>query len=173
MDDRKPRSPTDPERVVTVFDTDMPYAVAVEMRRDDAGYYVTSVSVRRHPEADGWHGERTTVSPRDVQRLPLAKFVRTALAVANSGTSAQRGAAVRKNLAPHARPKRGKSASFYRKIGELHREYAKRGLSPAKEIARRMGVPENATYQWFHRARELGFLEPPLRLTRSKGSNDG
>jgi hypothetical protein len=74
---------SDPELVVTAFEKGIPYAVAVELRRDDDGVpFVTGVAARRHLWADGWKGERTHVSPREVQRLPLAKIIRAALAAA-------------------------------------------------------------------------------------------
>jgi hypothetical protein len=72
----------DPELVVTFFGEDIPYAVFVELRKDEEGPFVTGVCVRRHIWADGWKGERTYVSPRDIQRLPLARMVRAALAAA-------------------------------------------------------------------------------------------
>lgn len=78
---------TDPELVVTVVDQqrerDEILAVAVELRYDEDGPYVTGIAVRRHHSA-GYMGERTHVAPREVQRLPLAKMVSAALAFAST-----------------------------------------------------------------------------------------
>jgi hypothetical protein len=74
---------TSPQLVVTMFSPEItPYAVAVELRRDEDGSaYVIGVAVRRHAY-NGWDGERTDVSPREIQRLPLSRIVRAALAAA-------------------------------------------------------------------------------------------
>ena len=198
---------SDPELVITAFATAMPYAVAVELRRDEEGvWFASGVAVRRHMWADGWRGERANVSPREMQRLPIATIVRAALAAAATSTppepaerepqpvpghpgwtsepllapgevvydpgdaaawseSAPEWANVAraKLRVPRGRPQRGRSAGFYKKIGDLHREIAKAGGSPAKEIARRMGESENTIHQWIHRARALDYLEPSAR----------
>jgi hypothetical protein len=75
----------DPELIVTVIPQEYGerYAVAVELRRDDDGPYVIGVTVRRTLLA-GYTGGRTHVSPRDVQRLPLAAIIRAALAFAST-----------------------------------------------------------------------------------------
>ncbi len=72
---------SDPDLIVTAFPEHADYAVAVELRMDEGGPFVTGIAVRRHPWK-GWQGERTHVSPRDVQRLPLARIVGAALAAA-------------------------------------------------------------------------------------------
>lgn len=76
--------PYEPELVVTVIPQEPGerFAVAVELRHDDDGPYVTGVAARRHVLA-GYQGQRTYVSPRDVQRLPLARIVKAALAFAS------------------------------------------------------------------------------------------
>lgn len=75
---------TDPELVLTFFAPEgAPYSVAVELRRDDAGPFVTGVAVRRSVFGTDWDGvSRTHVAPRDIQRLPLARIVRAATAAA-------------------------------------------------------------------------------------------
>jgi hypothetical protein len=75
---------TDPELVLTFFAPEgTPYAVAVELRRDNSGPFVTGVAVRRSQFGTDWDGRsRTHVAPRDIQRLPLARVVRAALAAA-------------------------------------------------------------------------------------------
>jgi hypothetical protein len=77
---------SDPQLVLTAFEKGMSYAVSVELRREAEGapFFVTGVAVRRHKWADGWSGEPTHVSARDVQRLPLARIVRAALAAAST-----------------------------------------------------------------------------------------
>jgi hypothetical protein len=76
---------TDPELVLTVIPNtrEEQLAVVIDLRFDDDGPYVTGLTVRKHPRA-GYRGERTNVSPRDVQRLPLAAYVRAALAFAST-----------------------------------------------------------------------------------------
>jgi hypothetical protein len=76
---------TDPELVLTVipYQQDDQLAVVVDLRFDDDGPYVTGIAVRKHPRA-GYRGERTNVSPRDVQRSSLAPYVRAALAFAST-----------------------------------------------------------------------------------------
>jgi hypothetical protein len=78
----------------------------------------------------------------------------------------------RKKLAPR------KGEAFYRWVAEVHREASKAQRSPAKEIARLTGAPENRAHQWIHRSRELaerypgkGFLEPSRRSKRKEKPN--
>jgi hypothetical protein len=194
---RKQFHDTDPELVVTVLSSKSDYAVAVEFRSDENGRYVTGVAVRRHRfAANEWRGDRTHISPRDIQRLPLAKPVRAAVAYAErlgKKPPAGRGrpvdtgslgsyttwfedpdaltpwqrrqempgvAEARKVLLPRGRPQRGKSTAFYEDIAAADREYQLKGLSPAKEIARRKGVSENTAHQWLYRARKMKFRDP-------------
>jgi hypothetical protein len=193
---------SDPELVVTAFEKGMRYAVSVELRRDpDGAPFVTGVAVRRHTWADGWSGERTHVSSRDIQRLPLSRIIRAALAAAATAeqpakTTSLPGAPAfelvydpgdeprwrdagpewardaRRILTPRGRPRRGKSAAFYKELAESHRRFSAAGKSPVKEIARRKRVSENTVHQWVHRARSLEFLEPSPRSKR-KEQNDG
>jgi hypothetical protein len=83
---REDASRYEPELVVTVIPQEPGehYAVAVELRHDEDGPYVLGVAVRRHVLAGYQAGQRTHVSPRDIQRLPLARFVSAALAFASS-----------------------------------------------------------------------------------------
>jgi hypothetical protein len=201
---------TSPEFAVVVFPVEAPYTVTVEFRRDpDARPFVMGVAVRYQPlwafEDDFWERdeeERPHVSPRDVQRLPLARIVRAAIAAANSAERpviestgkpavsetarlfADESAepwkgdppwaeAARKILVPRGRPERGKSAKFYKDLADSHRAFALAGKSPVKEIARRKGVSENTVHQWVHRARRLGILDPsPRSKQRKEGSSD-
>jgi hypothetical protein len=74
---------TDPELVLTFLPDGEPYSVAVELRRDDAGPFVIGVAVRRSRFGGGWDGlSRTHVSPRDIQRMPLARMLQAAIAAA-------------------------------------------------------------------------------------------
>ena len=195
-----------PELAVTVFPTDAPYNVTVEIRRDaDGAPFVIGIAVRRQfPwwEDGGWMAgdERPHVSPRDVQRLPLARIVRAALAAASTaqrptlssgepassqvaplfGSASQRerpeeewAKVARKILVPRGRPQRGKSIPFYQRIADAHRACALAGTSPAKEIARRMNVSENTVHQWVHQARRHKLLEPSTRSRRPPNAPDG
>jgi hypothetical protein len=75
---------TAPELVLTFLPEGQPYSVAVELRRDDAGPFVTGVAVRRSRFGGGWDGvSRTHVSPRDIQRMPLARMLQAAVAAAS------------------------------------------------------------------------------------------
>jgi hypothetical protein len=216
----------DPELKLTFFAPEgASYAVNVELRRDDVGPFVTGVAVRRSRFGTDWDGmSRTHVAPRDIQRLPLARIVRAALAAAatldwaakpisyddllpsesdppdefgwrkgrpipgrptivyDRGERGDRfpvqpelqwADTARKVLVPHGRPKRGKSASFYKQLADSYRELAftGAGASPVKEIARRKRVSENTVHQWIYRARALGFLDPSPR-TKRKESTD-
>jgi len=74
---------SDPDLVITVFPSDSDYAIAVELvRPSDGPPFATGVAVRRVHMLSGPLEEPTDVSPRDVQRLPLAAIVRAALAAA-------------------------------------------------------------------------------------------
>jgi hypothetical protein len=75
---------SDPDLIVTVIPRNQAHAVGVEFRHDEEGPFVTGVAVRRHTWADGWRGERTHVSARDIQRLPLTRIVQAALAAAST-----------------------------------------------------------------------------------------
>jgi hypothetical protein len=214
---------TDPELVLTFLPEGSPYSVAVELRGDDDGPFVTGVAVRRSRFGGGWDGvSSTTVSPRDIQRMPLSRMLQAAVAAASElewaakpisfddllsdaalsppdehgrrwgGPIPGRPAIVydpggggerypvsphlqwadtaRKAMVPRGRPQRGKSASFYKEIGDAYRNLAASGASPVKEIARRKSVSENTVHQWVHRARKLKFLEPsPRSQSRKEG----
>jgi hypothetical protein len=67
--------------IVTAFQLGARLEVAVELRYDDAGPYVIGVAARSVAVA-GHPDQRSSVSPRDVQRLPLARIVNAALAFA-------------------------------------------------------------------------------------------
>jgi hypothetical protein len=204
-----------PELVVSVYQPYHPRGegleVAVELKFDDAGPYVIGVTARALAVM-GDPGARRTVSPRDVQRLPLARIVNAVLAFAATvekpteesdetregvgptltyidpdatvrtyyGVGAhdvweERGFQVPAEMIPAAQvvepeqlPQPGKtSRDFYVWIANEHRRHSARGRSPAKEIAKAKGVPENRVHQWIHRARELGDLEASPRSRRS------
>ncbi len=159
----------DPELVITVLPMIVRtaaegYAVVVELRYDDDTPRVIGVAVRRHPRAGGIV---QPVSLRDVQRLSLRPRVDAAIAFASE---ARRSKELRDSgfylSTPDAAPvqvPRGKpnGTGFYREIADTVRECQKRGLSPAKVIAKKKHVTTNTAHQWIHRARKLEFLEPP------------
>jgi hypothetical protein len=197
-----PEDESSPELAVEFFPTDQPYKVTVELRHDPNGVpFVLGVAVRcQYVSWDEWKelrskwdwpgaGSRPHVSGRTVQRLPLARIVRAALAAARVAErpdpsiktevatlfgeyDASQGrsweGAARKILVPRGRPKRGRSAGFYKEIAEAHKAASMAGKSPAKEIAKRKRVSENTVHQWIHRARRLGFLEPSPRSKRKE-----
>lgn len=195
-----PDDEADPELAVVVYPTGAPYTVSVELRRhSDGAWFVIGIAVRRQypwwEEPSGWEAsderwasENPHVSPRDVQRLPLARIVRAALAAASSAerpnlatgkpaassvarifaedgiTPPQEAAwaqVAQRVLLPRGRPQRGKSVDFYRELANSYRALARTGVSPPKVIARRKRVSTNTVYQWLYRARDLGFLELP------------
>jgi hypothetical protein len=201
-----------PELVVSVYQPYQPNGegleVAVELRFDDAGPYVVGLAARTLAVM-GDPAARRTVSPRDVQRLPLARIVNAVLAFAATvekpteendeiregvgptwteiypdatvrtyyGVGAhdvlweERGFQVPEEMVnaaqvvePEQLPQPGKpNRGFYKWIAEEHRRHSRDGRSPAKEIAKEKGVPENRVHQWIHRARELGDLEASPR----------
>ncbi len=146
--------------------------------------YLVEVEIRGNPSADGelepvaaglnvrrWpdeEGNYRGVAPREIQRLPLTRIRDAALVAWRSSDDEYPGDAVDRLLAPRGRPERGKATSFYREIAAAYRGFKSRGLSPAKEIAKRKRVEENTVYTWIHRARQLGYLEKPV-TTRRKG----
>jgi hypothetical protein len=203
LDWLEPADETKPEFAVVVFPVDVPLTVSVEFRRDPSGRpFVMGVAVRYQPlwafEDDFWESaeQRPHVSPRDVQRLPLARIVRAATAAANSAERPVLGEkpavsstaqlfpdesgepwtgdppwaeAARKILVPRGGPQRGKSTQFYKEIARSYRDFALAGMSPVREIARRKRVSENTVHQWVHRARKLNFLDPSPRSQFGKG----
>ena len=80
---RTPGKPWEPVLQLTVAEKGSELAIAVDLNYDEAGPYVTGVSVRHHPLA-GYKGGRTHVSARAVQRLSLAPVIKAALAYAES-----------------------------------------------------------------------------------------
>jgi hypothetical protein len=183
IEEREKPEAWEPELLVTVLPVatrtaDERYAVCVELRYDDDEPRVIGVCVRRHFRAGGVKQTRTPLSLRDVQRLSLRPRVDAAVAFANDWRRRPelRGAEAylaipddvsRRIVVPSRNRDR---RDFYRAIGALHRQCQITGLSPAKEIARRQKVSRNTAYQWIHRARELGYLEPS---PYAKRENDG
>jgi hypothetical protein len=165
-----------PESVVRILGEDSRYAVDVEMVRDEHGRpRVTGVAVRtlwptKRRGDPPWRtsfpagSEPPAVSTRDVRRMPLATYVRAAVAIASSEAfplerlmPARRGELarrLRRALPPDARPDR--TTEFYRRVLEEVRALERSGVpAPATELARRMGVPPNRVHQWLFRARRL------------------
>jgi hypothetical protein len=74
--------PDDPDIVVHVFPRESKYDVAVEIQRPaDGPSVVSGVAIRTTHMLSG-AGEPRPISPREIQRLPLARIVRAAAAAA-------------------------------------------------------------------------------------------
>lgn len=158
--------PAEPTHRAHIFGvTDAPYAVEVEFVRDSEGEFVpVGVAVRRtfptsrrkkgtqYPFAEGV--EPAAVSAVDLREIPFGRVIRAAItAVRQPDPTDERRDELERILVPRGGPQRGRSVKFYRAIAVAAREFQKRGLSPAKEIARRNGVSENLVHQWLHVAR--------------------
>lgn len=135
-------------------------AIVVELDYDQDGPYAVGITVRKDSLA-GYEGGRTGFSGREIQRLPLIRYINAALAFATA-----EGGPGRQVLAAGAeldQPQPGKRPSLTR-VAREYRRHTKDGRSPAKEIAAEFGVPVNRVYQWIHEARLAGALEPSPRL---------
>ncbi len=173
--------------IMRVVSTRWPkYAVAVELRLDALDDpVVTGVAVRRRVpmkakgkraafeyDAEWPEGaEPLPVSLRDVRRLPLDRVATAAVVAARQymkTPAPDRMEPVAKALSVRGRPIGRNKASFYKAVAEKHRRWTLEGRSPAKELAKLKGCPENTAHQWFYKARQLGYLEPSPRSGRRK-----
>jgi hypothetical protein len=134
-------------------------AIVVELDYDQDGPYAVGVTVRKDSRA-GYKGGRTGFSGREIQRLPLIRYINAALAFATA-----EGGPGKQVLAAGAElvsPRPGSKPSLVW-VAREYRRHTKDGRSPAKEIAAKLGVPVNRVYQWIHEARLAGTLEPSPR----------
>jgi hypothetical protein len=188
--------PMPAEGIVRVISSEWPkYAVDVEMRLPPGtptGPYrlfepvVTGVSVRRrvpmrakgrraafeHKAEWAEETEPLPLSLRDVRRLPLDRIAAAAVVVVRQAAeepSPDRLEPLAEVLSLPGRPIGRNKERFYRAVAELHRQWTLKGLSPARELAKRKHVSENTAHQWIYKARQLGYLE---RSSRTKGAND-
>jgi hypothetical protein len=157
----------EPERVRIQGPIDAPYVVDVGFTRDSAGEPVpVEVTVRRTfptstSKRDGefQFAEGTELEPAaavDLREIPFGTVIRAALAAKRRPElSDERHAELDRILLPRGRPKRGRSATFYRELAAAADHFEQRGLSSATEIARRKGVSPNLVHQWLHVARRL------------------
>jgi hypothetical protein len=170
--------PAEPHVLVRVRLTEEPYAIDVELVRDDEqGFVPVGVSVRRlfptsrhrrggsYPFAEGIRPE--PVSAADMRKIPFGRIIRAAITAVSSMEPFKKGEAddperileerheaLDRILVPRGRPKRGRSVKWYCDLLKAARRFEERGLSPAKEIARgKTGVSENLVHQWLHVAR--------------------
>jgi hypothetical protein len=187
--------PLPAEGIMRVLSEEWPrYAVDVEFRLPpgtptgpfrESGPVVTGISVRpRVPmKAKGKRAafeheaewpedvEPLPLSLRDVRRLPLDRIATAALVAVRQYAeepSPDRFDPVSEALSVPGRPRGRNKERFYKAVAELHRSWTLKGLSPAKELARRKRVSENTAHQWIYKARQLGYLEPSQRSGRRK-----
>jgi hypothetical protein len=165
------RWPYPPEWIVRFLLEDASYVVDVEIALEEgAQTYLTGIAVRsavptspagtpRDPWLEG--AEYEPVVPRDVQRLPLGRFVRAALAIVNDPFTEEGRREVQRILVPKGRPLRGHGAEFYPDLIAMARRLEEQGIRPVPEIARRKRVSENVVHQWLHRARRLEARSSP------------
>jgi hypothetical protein len=156
----------------SVFSEELPLLILIDIGEDET-------SIR------GVHFEATTdaaLSLRELRRLPLQRVVDAARAYVAArdedsegtypefpGPDAPGRTRVRDILLPRGRPGRTTyNDNFYRAIATAYIEFTKRGLSPAREIAKRKRVDRNTVDQWVHRSRQLGFLPPAPPRRRAK-----
>jgi hypothetical protein len=145
---------------------DSPYVVDVEVATDgDGAHYLSGIAIRSGVPTsasgtpdDPWleGADYDPVSPRDVQRLPLSRYARAALAIVNDPLTEQGRREARSILVPRGRPSRRRGAAFYRDLLATARDLEEQGIRPVPEIARRKHVSQNLVHQWLHRARKLG-----------------
>ncbi len=153
------------EWTVRFLPEDSPYVVDVEIAIDEDGtHYVTGIAARsgvptsasgtpKDPWLEG--AEYGPVSPRDVQRLPLSRYARAALAIVNDPLTEEGRQEARRILMPRGRPSRRRGPDFYRELLATARHLEEQSVRPVPEIARRKDVSENLVHQWLHRARKL------------------
>ena len=164
------RWPYPPEWIVRFLPEDASYVVDVEIALEEEGKYLTGIAVRsgvptsptgtpQDPWLEG--SEYEPVVPRDVQRLPLGRYVRAALAIVNDPFTEDGRREVQRILVPKGRPSRGHGAEFYRDLLATARRLEEQDMRPVPEIARRKRVSENVVHQWLHRARDLEARSSP------------
>jgi hypothetical protein len=165
------RWPYPPEWTVRFLPEDASYVVDVEIAMEESEKtYVTGIAVRSgvptSPSGtpqDPWlkGADYEPVVARDVQRLPLTRYVRAALAIVNDPFTAEGRQEAGRILVPKGRPSRGRGAEFYRDLLATARQLEEQGIRPVPEIARRKRVSENLVHQWLHRARRLEARSSP------------
>ncbi|MGH2659244.1 MAG: hypothetical protein ACRDHS_06150, partial [Actinomycetota bacterium] len=156
--------PHPPEWVVRFLPEDSSHVVDVEIATEEGITFVTGIAVRSGVSTspsgtaeDPWleGAEYEPVVPRDVQRLPLTRFARAALAIVNDPFTEEGRQEVQRILVPRGRPTRRRGGEFYRELLATARRLEGRGIPPVPEIARRKKVSQNLVHQWLHRARKL------------------
>lgn len=175
---RKLRWPIAADVIVRVWDLeDWPYTVDVELLRPSEADapVVSGIRVYRNfllePKTPGKRERRfaedlrpLSLSTRDVRRMPLDRILRAALVAATEHHDGRTGE-LKRALLPRAQgPKPEHSRKFYEQIARAYQQRVKNGEgSPVAWIAERKNVPRNRVYQWLHRARKMGLLEPSRR----------
>ena len=181
--------PMPAQSIMRVVSEEWPkYAVDVELRLDALDEpVVTGVAVRPRVPLKA-RGRRAGIEPpnnaewpegteplplslRDVRRLPLDRIATAAVVYvrqAKEEPSPDRMQPVAEALSLPGRPTGRNKERFYRAVAELYRQWTLKGLSPAKELAKRKRVSENTAHQWIFKARRFGYLEPSPRSQKKE-----
>ena len=163
--------PYPPEWIIRFAPGHASYVVDVEIATEEGGKTaLIGIAVRsgiptspagtpKDPWLEG--AEYEPVVPREVQRLPLGRYARAGLAIANDPFTAEGRREIQRILVPKGRPSRGRGAEFYLDLLATARSLEEQGIRPVPEIARRKKVSENLVHQWLHRARKLETRSSP------------
>ena len=176
--------PYPPEWTVRFDTEDSPYVVDVEISKVlESTPQITGFVIRTgFPKSPSGKGKESSTSgaeyqpltAREVQRLPLSRFARAALALAADAFSPGGLQEAKRILMPRGRPSAGADSNFYAELLAAARELEKQGIAPVPEIARRKRVDPNVVHQWLHRARRPGrpptLWDRPSSASRDSGS---
>jgi hypothetical protein len=171
----------------TVRIADRGYWIDVELIYDEETdtYACTGLAVRRGIEVDPAASDPATgrvdwleggafdeVVPRDVARLPLAAYIRTAKAFA--ADQAMPRSEVERVILPRGRPTRGAARQFYADLVRYHDQLLADGdPRPVRTIARLKRVNEKLVHQWLFRGRHPREETTWPKIRRVRGSKDG
>lgn len=92
------------------------------------------------------------LDPRDVQRFPLGRYVRAALAIVEDALTGAGRREAQRILLRSGIPAGGVEPEWYAQLKDAALEIKKQGRSAVNEIAKQKGVSANVVNQWLHRA---------------------